>query len=71
MRGSEHICVDEWGIVLRTVQECGEKVKASYLKRHRNYKHNTSSLPRNCSVCQKEFKTREIMLKHVRKVHKL
>jgi len=62
---------DEAGNKLVECEECGEKVRASYLKRHRNYKHNTSPLPRNCSVCQKEFKTREIMLKHVRKVHKL
>jgi len=49
---------------------CKETFKASYLKRHKYYKHLSSDLPKHCVECGKEFKTREIMLKHVKKVHK-
>ena len=48
---------------------CKESFKASYLKRHTYYKHPSNSLPKHCSECGKEFKSREIMLKHVKKIH--
>jgi len=48
---------------------CNDKFKACYLKRHKYYKHTPNNLPKHCNECGKEFKTREIMLKHVKKIH--
>eukprot|EP00092_Neocalanus_flemingeri_P019359 GFUD01020969.1.p1 GENE.GFUD01020969.1~~GFUD01020969.1.p1 ORF type:complete len:694 (+),score=147.76 GFUD01020969.1:33-2114(+) len=48
---------------------CNEKFKVCYLKRHKYYKHTPNNLPKHCNECGKEFKTREIMLKHVKKIH--
>ena len=49
---------------------CGEKFKECYIKRHKYYKHKGNNLPKNCPYCSKEFKTREVMMKHIRKIHK-
>jgi len=48
---------------------CNESFKSSYLKRHKYYKHPPNNLPKHCSECGKEFKSREIMLKHIKKIH--
>jgi len=48
---------------------CDQSFKASYMRRHKYYKHTSNSLPKHCGECGKEFKSREIMLKHVRKIH--
>ena len=50
--------------------ECGEKFKQCYLKRHQYYKHKGNELSKKCLHCDKDFKTREIMMKHIRKIHK-
>lgn len=52
-------------------EECGDEFKQCYLKRHQYYKHKSNKLPKLCLHCGKEFKTREIMLKHVRKIHRV
>ena len=49
---------------------CGEEFKECYLKRHQYYKHKGNNLPKECPHCSKEFKTREVMMKHIRKIHK-
>ena len=49
---------------------CGEEFKECYLKRHQYYKHKGNNLPKKCPYCSKDFKTREIMMKHIRKIHK-
>jgi len=48
---------------------CNEKFKSCYIKRHRYYKHPPNNLPKHCNECGKHFKSREIMLKHVKKIH--
>merc|ERR1719154_155835 len=48
---------------------CNEKFKSCYIKRHKYYKHPPNNLPKHCNECGKQFKTREIMLKHVKKIH--
>ena len=50
-------------------EDCGEEVRRPYLNRHRSYRHSKNSLPKTCDKCGKEFKSRETMLKHVRKIH--
>ena len=49
---------------------CGEEFKECYLKRHKYYKHKGNNLPKQCPYCSKDFKTREVMMKHIRKIHK-
>jgi len=49
--------------------ECGEKVRKCYLNRHMSYRHCKNNLPKICHKCGKDFKSRETMLKHVRKIH--
>jgi len=49
---------------------CGEEFKECYLKRHQYYKHKGNNLPKQCPYCSKDFKTREVMMKHIRKIHK-
>jgi len=60
----------EQGNTMVECEICGDQFKESYLKRHQYYKHKGNHLPRNCSYCGKEFKTREIMMKHIRNIHK-
>jgi hypothetical protein len=48
--------------------ECGEEVRASYLRRHIQYRH-AARAPASCPLCAKVLKSRENMLKHVRTVH--
>jgi len=48
---------------------CFKSFKSSYLKRHKYYKHTSSNLSKHCDECGKEFKSREIMLKHAKKMH--
>ena len=49
---------------------CGEEFKECYIKRHQYYKHKGNNLPKKCPYCSKDFKTREVMMKHIRKIHK-
>jgi len=49
--------------------ECHEKVRKPSLNRHKSYRHNRNKLSKICDKCGKDFKTREIMLKHARTVH--
>ena len=49
---------------------CGEEFKECYIKRHQYYKHKGNNLPKQCPFCSKDFKTREVMMKHIRKIHK-
>ena len=49
---------------------CGEEFKECYIKRHQYYKHKGNNLPKRCPYCSKDFKTREVMMKHIRKIHK-
>ena len=60
----------EQGSAMVECEICGDQFKESYLKRHQYYKHKGNNLPRNCSYCGKEFKTREIMMKHIRNIHR-
>lgn len=50
-------------------QDCGEHVRKCYLNRHRSYKHSKNNKTKICDKCGKDFKSRETMLKHVRKIH--
>ena len=50
-------------------EDCGEQVRKPYLNRHRSYRHSKNTLPKICDKCGKDFKSRETMLKHVRKFH--
>ena len=50
-------------------EDCGEQVRKPYLNRHRSYRHSKNTLPKTCDKCGKDFKSRETMLKHVRKLH--
>jgi len=49
---------------------CDESFRMNYLKRHKYYKHPPKTLLKKCEECGKEFKSREIMLKHCKKIHK-
>ena len=60
---------DEERNVLVTCDFCNEKFRRAYLKRHIYYKHVDCKLSKTCDKCGKDFKTREIMLKHVRNIH--
>ena len=50
-------------------EDCGEQVRKPCLNRHRSYRHSKNTLPKICDKCGKDFKSRETMLKHVRKIH--
>jgi len=49
---------------------CKELVKKSYLNRHKSYKHSNNKLSKTCKICDKQFNSREVMLRHARTVHK-
>ena len=50
-------------------EECHEQVKKTSLNRHRSYRHCKNNLSKICDCCGRDFKTREIMLKHKRIIH--
>ena len=56
--------------VMVECEVCGEEFKECYIKRHQYYKHKGNNLPKKCPYCSKDFKTREVMMKHIRKIHK-